>query len=745
MANLPEANRRGDGKAMKEWYAIKELAGLPGLPGTDRGVQKKALVEQWTFQDVPGKGGPNGTRREYHISSLPEETRIALIAPGEPAAPSPSDLESFLATRRITLSPKQLADPAMQRKLACARAVSACPAYSGRERAIAALAAQHNVTPITIRRWVDHVETLAARSSVPRVKLGDEKVDLPESTAFTPEALACGLMSYATDMKAGMKSAYRAMQSQADSRGWQLGDYSNFTRIVKKIPSTLWVRIRRGKTGFELSCVPKIIREWTAIPVQSVLCGDQKIFDYAIYDPETDELINPNGYLWMDCSSRMINGAWIELGHYNSYTVGHSLREALRFGNPDEIYTDWGKPEGSKHISGILAALSGHSTAADFTAMSEKYSAYADSRRLSDEVRHRKARPGVPWVKPIENVMNLIEGRLTAKNLPGYRKRVTDAWENKEIQSLLHAQATRGGLMTPEQFITHVYAAIDEHNRAEKDLKEGRTIIPMDFFALGLRSQTRPAFDGTTLDYICLPRVDRKPHQAIVHVMVRGAQRGYYSPKLSAWRGGKVSVSYDPYDAQAPAVITARDGSLIDIAEPWHVQNPYDRDGLSHKRHRQAELKRWVEENARRLKAAFDLYRPEVLEKTPLKITPATSTARRAEEEKKVYEIRKFEEKQEQKRIIETAALEQKVLAAEFSSLAEASAELDPWTLPEGRERYAHWYALKCKVTLNQPLTGTEEYFFTHYPNTGDYRACAALHADYGNLFIDIGSIGGQA
>ena len=214
---------------MKDWYGAKEIADVnraAGIePATERGVTKKALAESWQSRPREGRGGG----REYHISSLPEETRIALIAPEEPAAPSPSDMDSFLESRRITLSPKQLADPAMQAKLACARAVSACPAYSGREKAYQALAAQYDVTPITVRRWVDGIDTMAARSSTPRVKLGDERVELPESTAFSPEALACGLMSYANDMKAGMKSAYRAMQTQADSRDWQLGDYSNFT------------------------------------------------------------------------------------------------------------------------------------------------------------------------------------------------------------------------------------------------------------------------------------------------------------------------------------------------------------------------------------------------------------------------------------------------------------------------------------------------------------------------------------
>jgi hypothetical protein len=712
---------------MKEWYSVKELVGLPYMPTTVQGLIKRSLSENWLSRPREGRGGG----REYHISSLPEETRVHLLAPYAAPPPTADDLSAWLARRRITISPKQLADPVMQRKLACVRAVSACPAYQGREKLIEALASQHGVSPITIRRWVDDIETLPVRSSLPRIKLGDEKVDIPTSHAFTPEALACGLMSYANDMKAGMRSAYRSMESQASARDWQLGDYSSFTRIVKKIPAAIWVRIRRGATGFELACTPKIIRQWTAVPVQSVLCGDQKIFDYMVYDPEIDEIIIPNGYLWMDCSSRMINGAWVELGHYNSYTVGNSLREALRFGIPDEIFTDWGKPEGSKHISNILKGLNGHSTTGDFMAMAEKYAA------LDDNVRHRKAEPGKPWQKPIENIMNLIEGRLVAKNLPGYRKRMADAWVNKETQALLKAQAKRGQLMTIEQFITHVYTAIDEHNKAEKDLKEGFSIVPLDFFARGLTAQSRPVFDTTTLDHICLPTFERMPHQSKITVTIKGEQRGYYSPRLAGYRH-KLRISVDPYDREAPAVLTAQDGTYFDLAEPWHVQNPYDRDGLSMKRHRQRELMKWVSEQAHRVRAGFDLYKPEVSEKSPIKLTSATSTARRAEEEKKVYQLRKIEQSGERKRIVEAAAREQKLLAAEFST-GEGD-ELDGWKLPEGRERYTYWVALKHRVELNQPLTEKETYFYVHYPHTGDFRTCSSLHEEYGEIYL-----GGQA
>lgn len=60
---------------MKDWFSASELAGLPGVPGTSRGINKAAERESWRRQKRPkGKG------REYHISSLPPETRAYLAA-----------------------------------------------------------------------------------------------------------------------------------------------------------------------------------------------------------------------------------------------------------------------------------------------------------------------------------------------------------------------------------------------------------------------------------------------------------------------------------------------------------------------------------------------------------------------------------------------------------------------------------------------------------------------------------------
>ncbi|HCH5256293.1 TPA: transposase [Vibrio parahaemolyticus] len=54
----------------KEWFTPAELAGMPGLPSTDRNIRTKAQKEGWKSQKkAKGKG------YEYHISSLPIETR----------------------------------------------------------------------------------------------------------------------------------------------------------------------------------------------------------------------------------------------------------------------------------------------------------------------------------------------------------------------------------------------------------------------------------------------------------------------------------------------------------------------------------------------------------------------------------------------------------------------------------------------------------------------------------------------
>jgi hypothetical protein len=76
------------------WLGTSELTGLPGLPGSLKGLIKKAQRENWQWRNRQQLGGG----KEYHISSLPEETQQYLRQTAEnqsleTAKPSPEPIK----------------------------------------------------------------------------------------------------------------------------------------------------------------------------------------------------------------------------------------------------------------------------------------------------------------------------------------------------------------------------------------------------------------------------------------------------------------------------------------------------------------------------------------------------------------------------------------------------------------------------------------------------------------------------
>ena len=68
------------------WYSAKELAGLPGLPGTERNVREYAKRHGWEGQQRLGSKAIDSA-----FSVLPTETQNALLlAQTDNAAPTPA-------------------------------------------------------------------------------------------------------------------------------------------------------------------------------------------------------------------------------------------------------------------------------------------------------------------------------------------------------------------------------------------------------------------------------------------------------------------------------------------------------------------------------------------------------------------------------------------------------------------------------------------------------------------------------
>jgi len=96
---------------MKTHYTARELAGLSGMPSTERAIQIKATRENWPFQKRSGRGGG----REYPLTCLPAETRAALFASN---ATTESTSENPVALATLGLNPLH---PATQKMLTAGR------------------------------------------------------------------------------------------------------------------------------------------------------------------------------------------------------------------------------------------------------------------------------------------------------------------------------------------------------------------------------------------------------------------------------------------------------------------------------------------------------------------------------------------------------------------------------------------------------------------------------------------------
>src|SRR5438445_7664776 len=96
-----------DGALVDRWYSATELAGLPGLPGTERNVRARADREGWASRPRSGRGGGS----EYTESALPQITqeflrRRVAVAAANAVKSSPEFQSGQSIGRRLALAEK---------------------------------------------------------------------------------------------------------------------------------------------------------------------------------------------------------------------------------------------------------------------------------------------------------------------------------------------------------------------------------------------------------------------------------------------------------------------------------------------------------------------------------------------------------------------------------------------------------------------------------------------------------------
>ena len=422
------------------------------------------------------------------------------------------------------------------------------------------VAAKYEVSLKTLYAWAK----LFKQSEV-EVKNDELSIDFKakfKSSSFEMSALewAVGFMLH--NPLASKSFAYEQLQSYAKDNALKIGSYQSFARLTAapEIKAML-LRASCGDRGVRNEWAMHIIRDLNCYESMEMICGDQIVFDFDAVGPG-GEVVNPNAYVWIDMGSGAIIGIDIVLGKYNRLSVGNSLKMALRFGIPDAIYTDNGKPELSEYIAGVRSQLGGIK--------------FRDFDDLAPNLLHKKAKVRNSRAKPIENIFNHVQRRMgemviAERGGAGYHK-------DGDRQSEIVAKYMKQNPLNFTDFISYFERAVrwwNEHYNAS------RKIYPLKSFLDKLEAKPRAVFDETTLEYIFSERRSIRVRNSCIALSVMGQRRTYSHPALCKLVGQNVEVRINRGEVESVFVVDMKNNRPICEAHLIDRIDPRDHAALS--------------------------------------------------------------------------------------------------------------------------------------------------------------------
>ena len=180
-----------------------------------------------------------------------------------------------------------------------------------------------------------------------------------EPRKWAPEAIDfyCGLRLKRTHRKMDSKTCYAALVVEANLRGWKIGSIKSAEWWYKKKVSVLMEAYSTGGLRQLDNLLPSVFRNYSDLDPFEMLVGDQNRSDFWVIDDDTLQLVRPECYVWVDLRTRLVYGVAVDR-RYDAHLMALALRHGLiTWGAFGSIFTDNGRPELSRRITGILANM----------------------------------------------------------------------------------------------------------------------------------------------------------------------------------------------------------------------------------------------------------------------------------------------------------------------------------------------------------------------------------------------------
>lgn len=588
---------------MKEWHTLQDFVGLPGLPGTYRGILKKAQSLGWESQHRAfGKG------LEYHISNLPREAREELqqremreLLPRLHEQPG-ADLRPGIAyTDAQTERQRAVADA----RVTVLQAIHGlCGSGATQEAAIQTLLTQGETGQLAeINPVLDHALRMAkdprgrsnsnypSRRSLLRWLACDTKKLAPKGKRppRIPTWANEFLKHWQRPEKPSIQHAHRQMVAQWS--GEQAPpSLSAVRRFIAKMGTVSRQKGRMGSRELK-SILPFVRRDFDQLLPADIYSADGHTFDAEVQHPGHARPFRPEVTTFIDVATRKVVGVSVDLAE-SSIAVLDALISSCSQSVPAILYVD----NGSGYANSLL-----------------QDKATGVLARLGCTVVH-----SLPYSSQARGVVERVHQTLwvdAAQALPGFIGKPMDK-EAKDLQHKVTRQAVKNGgpmpLLAWPEFMEYINQRIQWYNARPhcslpKITDQGgkrRHQTPDELWQQHIDAGWVPVtLTGDEAAHVFRPREIRQVRRGEVQIF----NNRYFSTQLTEWHGQDVHVAYDVRDPQWVWIYNETDGRFICRAE-WNANHV---DYMPKSRVEQARADR-AKGRARRLELRLDEVQAEL-------------------------------------------------------------------------------------------------------------------------------------
>ena len=620
-------------------------------------INRIASNEGWRAEVINKRGD-----RRFYLESLPPEIQEKIMLDRVGIRDDEESVEAYAeAAQRLNIivPPERLKDPKVAGKFRMVCECLAVPAGArGRRERIRQIAESFGYNVGSAYRLIDRVKN--GKELINGSKNHGHRIESLGITvrAWAPEAAHMAIEEIMSNRRSHAEklTLYERVRDRAKAQGLAFGCYESFLSLHKKISGSILTYRDKGIHGLREDIVPAIQRDHTAYRPMECLVGDQHKADYYCVD-YTGNVVTLELFCWLDFRTQMAFGA-IAYKHYNRYTVGQALINAVRWGMPAQVYTDWGKPEESNYTNQLIDQLSGLGVMC------------RDIRRVHAKVRH-------PQAKPIEPYFGRLDKCIKNTGIPGYCKRLHDDRENELQQKEIKELEREHKLLSIDEMTDALFDVIEERNDhifKNRGVDNGKS--PRQIYYEETRQMPVTTLSDDVLDYIFLPVIStngnkqpltvKRSQVKIRHEYFKRVLT-YYSPELSDYNGAEVSVRFNPFEPsrvwifatdthrhrQMDSRLRGNDGvgrgndgvgrgmatgRLLCVAEEWGMINPKNMDQVSDRIATQERL-------IKRVREKYQLWLPDkpVKENKVRVLHPLEREARAYTQSKEESENRKEE------------------------------------------------------------------------------------------------------